>query len=51
MKTVFDIYLLILDACVFGRALNGCARVGTHARGVCCYMNELAIDMVWKGEY
>ena len=51
MKTLYDIEELIAESCYKGRELDECRKVGTAAVGVCCYMHEIAHDMLMKGGY
>ena len=51
MKTLYDIEELIAESCSKGRELTGCRKVGLEAVGVCCYMHEIARDMLLEGGY
>lgn len=51
MKTLYDIEELIAESCYKGRELTECRKVGFAAMGVCCYMHEIARDMLLEGGY
>ena len=51
MKTLYDIEELIAESCYKGRELTECRKVGIEAVGVCCYMHEIARDMLLEGGY
>ena len=51
MKTLFDVKVLIEESCYKGRELTECRKVGLEAVGVCCYMHEIARDMLLRGGY
>ena len=51
MKTLYEVKVLIDKSCYKGRELNECLKVGIEAVGVCCYMHEIALDMLLKGGY
>lgn len=51
MKTLYDVKVLIDESCYKGRELTECQKVGFAAMGVCCYMHEIARDMLLGGGY
>ena len=51
MKTLYDVKVLIDESCYKGRELTECLKVGIAAVRVCCYMHEIARDMLLGGGY